>query len=74
MQRYVIGLIAFAVGVLLLCFRNPLATWMMKIQSGSWGLEFGQREIKITEIILVLASMLLTVFGLLTLFGVIDFK
>ena len=71
MNRFIIGIIAVPLGLVLTLARERFARWAIKGQNATWGFRFGQREVDAAESAAVVVGVAAVLFGLLALIGVI---
>ena len=69
-MRTIIFLFGVAIGVSLLVFREQFAKKCMKDQNRTWGLRFGEREIRVTEVVTVIVGLGFIICGVLCLLGI----
>ena len=74
MKETIIGVIVLSAGCLMTVFHKAFARLTIEGQNKFWGLRFGQKEIKITEIVSVIVGMGFIVLGFLSLFRIIRFR
>jgi hypothetical protein len=73
MQDVVVGVICLLVGGGGIIFRERFARAHVAGQNRLWGFRFGERERKLTKIVVVIGAGGLLVFGVLLLVGVLNF-
>ena len=69
-----IGVFGIIMGVLIFVLRKPFARDAIRQQNAFWGFRFGERDVRISEYVLVLVAISFVVMGLLTLLGILDVK
>lgn len=69
-----IGVIGIVLGVIMLMFRKPFARSAMRQQNEVFGFRFGEREVGISEFIILLVAIFFVVFGLLSLLGILEVR
>lgn len=74
MKEAIVGIIGLLAGCSMTIFHKSFARLTIERQNKFWGFHFGQREIKITEVVSVIVGMGFIVLGFLFLFRIIRFK
>lgn len=59
------GLILVLVGCLIIMLRNYFAKVIIEAQNRTWGFNFGEKEVVISKIVIIMTGFLFVLFGLL---------
>ncbi len=71
-ENIIIGIIIMAIGVGSVIFRRPFIQYIVSFQNKAFGFHFGQRTIDLHAWFAIPFGILLTIIGLLSLIGVIE--
>lgn len=74
MNKIISDVIAIVVGCLMVIFHKSFARLIIEQQNKFWGFHFGDREVKISGIISIIAGTGMIVLSLLSLLKIIPFK
>ena len=59
------------VGVGAIAFRRPLARVGVKSQNYTWGFRFGEREVRMSELGVIVVGISAVIFGVLSALGIL---
>lgn len=74
MKETIIGIVSLLAGCLMMFLYKSFARIVIGQQNKFWGFHFGEREIKITEVVSIIAGIGFIVFALLSFLQMIRFK
>ena len=70
----IVGLICILVGCIAIIYRTPYAQKIIDFQNTVWSFNFGERDIKMSKIVIIIVGCASIVFGFLLVFHLIHFK
>jgi hypothetical protein len=65
------GVLILILGILLILFRKPFARLSVAQQKALWGFRWGEREVRWTELSLILIGVCALIFGIFALTGIL---
>jgi hypothetical protein len=74
MRDVIPGCVALLVGCLLLLFHKASARRAMQDQNRLWGFHFGEREVRISQVISIIVGAGFAILGLLAILGIVHFR
>jgi hypothetical protein len=74
MKEIITGSIGLIVGLVMVIFNRPLSRAQIKSQNDFWGFNYGEKEIAVSRIVILIVGVGFLIFGLLALFHIIRFK
>lgn len=74
MKETIMGGISLIVGLIMVVFNKPLSRAQIRSQNEFWGFNFGEKEIAVSRIVILIVGAGFTIVGLLALFHLIRFK
>lgn len=73
-EETIVGLISIVVGCIAIIFRTPYAQKIIEFQNRVWSFNFGERDIKISKIVIIIVGCGFMLFGFLLFFHLMHFK
>jgi len=74
MKTTIIHIALVGIGILILVFHKSYARFIAEQQDSFWGFHFGVNSVKVTETISLIVGLGFVVFGLLSLFHILEMK
>jgi len=70
----IIGIIACVVGVSAILLHNSFARATIEVQNRTWGFNFGEKEVTISKVVIIIVGALFVLIGILVFLKKIHFN